>query len=67
MLNNILPGMYKTCESTYEGLDINSPLDQFTIRDLIRVEIPLGDVNLSLTNMGLAILMGAILVILVHL
>jgi len=33
---------------------MNSPLDQFTIRNLLGVDAPiLGDANLSLTNIGL--------------
>lgn len=41
---------------------INSPLEQFEIRDLINLEASvLGNVNLSLTNIGLYLIIGLII------
>jgi F-type H+-transporting ATPase subunit a len=41
-----------------------SPLDQFTIRILLGLDAPiLGDANLSLTNIGLYITIGAVIVL----
>jgi molybdopterin/thiamine biosynthesis adenylyltransferase len=38
---------------------ITSPLDQFEIRDLINLNAPiLGDLHLSLTNIGLYLIIG---------
>lgn len=44
------------------GSLINSPLEQFEIRDLINLKASvLGDVNLSLTNIGLYLIIGLII------
>ena len=40
-------------------LDINSPLDQFDIRNLISIDLPiLGNLHLSITNIGLYLFLG---------
>jgi F-type H+-transporting ATPase subunit a len=47
------------------GSLINSPLEQFEIRDLINFKASvLGNVNLSLTNIGLYLIIGLIIVLL---
>jgi F-type H+-transporting ATPase subunit a len=44
--------------------EISSPLDQFEIRNLLSIDAPiLGNVNLSLTNIGLYLTIGAFLII----
>jgi F-type H+-transporting ATPase subunit a len=40
--------------------DISSPLDQFEIRNLLSINAPiLGNLNISLTNIGLYIIIAA--------
>lgn len=43
-----------------------SPLDQFTIRDLISLDI-LGSINISLTNIGLYLVISALIILVLHL
>jgi hypothetical protein len=44
--------------------DIASPLDQFEIRNLLSLDAPmLGNLHISLTNIGLYLTMGAFLVL----
>jgi F-type H+-transporting ATPase subunit a len=44
--------------------EITSPLDQFEIRNLISLEAPvLGNLNISLTNIGLYLTIGFFLVL----
>ena len=44
--------------------NINSPLDQFEIRNLISLDAPLlANLHLSLTNIGLYLTIGAFLVL----
>lgn len=46
---------------------IISPLDQFEIRDLLSLDAPiLGNIHISLTNIGLYLSIGAFIVILTH-
>jgi F-type H+-transporting ATPase subunit a len=46
---------------------INSPLDQFQIRDLISLDAPLfGDIQISLTNIGLYLTIGAFSVLILN-
>lgn len=41
-------------------MDINSPLDQFDIRNLISIDLAiLGNLCLSITNLGLYLFLGA--------
>jgi len=41
---------------------IKSPLDQFEIRDLLSLDAPmLGDLHISITNIGLYLLIGTFL------
>ena len=43
---------------------ISSPLDQFEIRNLLSLDAPiLGNLHISLTNIGLYLTIGAILVL----
>ena len=43
---------------------INSPLDQFEIRNLLSLDAPiLGDLQISLTNIGLYLTIGAFAVL----
>jgi F-type H+-transporting ATPase subunit a len=42
------------------NLIVNSPLDQFEVRNLISLDAPiLGDLHLSITNIGLYLLIGS--------
>jgi F-type H+-transporting ATPase subunit a len=44
--------------------DIASPLDQFEIRNLLSIEAPiLGDMNISITNIGLYLLVSVFIVL----
>jgi F-type H+-transporting ATPase subunit a len=44
--------------------DIPSPLDQFEIRNLLSIDAPiLGNLHLSITNIGLYLTLGAFLVL----
>jgi F-type H+-transporting ATPase subunit a len=43
--------------------DIVSPLDQFEIRDILNVELLGGNIHLSLTNIGLYLLIGALIIL----
>lgn len=44
--------------------DNTSPLDQFAIRNLISLDLPIfGDANLSLTNIGLYLTISAFIII----
>ena len=44
--------------------DILSPLDQFEIRDLLSLDAPiLGNLHLSITNIGLYLTIGALFII----
>lgn len=43
-----------------------SPLDQFSIRDLISLDI-LGSINISLTNIGLYLIISTVIIISLYL
>ena len=43
--------------------EIKSPLDQFEIRDILNLEILSGNVHLSLTNIGLYLLIGTFIIL----
>ena len=46
---------------------INSPLDQFQIRNLLSLDAPiLGDLQISLTNIGLYLTIGAFSVLVLN-
>jgi hypothetical protein len=46
---------------------INSPLDQFQIRNLISLDAPIfGDIQISLTNIGLYLTIGAFSVLILN-
>jgi len=46
---------------------IASPLDQFEVRDLLCLNAPImGNINLSLTNIGLYLTIGALIIILLN-
>nr|YP_008758066.1 ATP synthase F0 subunit 6 [Beauveria pseudobassiana]AGW46933.1 ATP synthase F0 subunit 6 [Beauveria pseudobassiana]WNZ34422.1 ATP synthase F0 subunit a [Beauveria pseudobassiana] len=47
----------------YAFTEIRSPLDQFEIRDILNLEILGGNLHLSLTNIGLYLTIGCILVL----
>jgi len=48
--------------------EISSPLDQFTIRNLISIDAPaLANIHISLTNIGLYLLIAGWLTITYHL
>lgn len=49
-------------------LNITSPLDQFEIRNLLSLDAPiLGNLSISLTNIGLYLTIGGYLVLVLHL
>ena len=49
------------------SFSIFSPLDQFNIVDLIYIGLPiLGNINISLTNIGLYIILSFIIIFLLH-
>lgn len=44
--------------------DITSPLDQFEIRDLLSIDAPiLANLHISITNIGLYLTIGALLIL----
>jgi F-type H+-transporting ATPase subunit a len=44
--------------------DISSPLDQFEIRNLLSLEAPiLGNLNISLTNIGMYLTLGTFFIL----
>jgi hypothetical protein len=46
---------------------IASPLDQFEVRDLLSLNAPImGNLNISLTNIGLYLTTGALIIILLN-
>jgi hypothetical protein len=46
------------------GVEILSPLNQFEIRDLVSLEAPiLGNLHLSLTNIGFFLTLGAFFIL----
>lgn len=50
--------------NTYTYNEIISPLDQFEIRDLISINIPvIGNLHISLTNIGLYLTLGVLFVL----
>jgi F-type H+-transporting ATPase subunit a len=49
-------------------LNITSPLDQFEVRNLLSLDAPiLGNLSISLTNIGLYLTIGGYLVLLLNL
>ena len=47
-------------------LDTSSPLDQFIIRDLFSLDAPiLGNLHISLTNIGLYLIIGIIFILII--
>jgi F-type H+-transporting ATPase subunit a len=52
----------------YSYTDILSPLDQFEVRNLLSLNAPiLGNLNLSLTNIGLYLTIGTFLMLTLNL
>jgi F-type H+-transporting ATPase subunit a len=46
---------------------ITSPLDQFEIRDLVSLNAPiLGNLHISLTNIGLYLILGVLITLTLH-
>ena len=44
--------------------EVASPLDQFEIRNLLSIEAPImGDINISITNIGLYLLISTFIII----
>jgi len=43
--------------------EIRSPLDQFEIRDILNLEVLGGNLHLSLTNIGLYLTIGALIIL----
>jgi F-type H+-transporting ATPase subunit a len=56
--------MIKTMTQFNTLREITSPLDQFEIRNLLSMEAPiLGDINISITNIGLYLLISTFIII----
>jgi len=54
--------------SNFTYIEIPSPLDQFEIRDLLSLNAPiLGNLHLSLTNIGLYLTVATFLVLILNL
>ena len=53
--------MTPTTEVNYNTI-VASPLDQFEIRNLLSFNV-LGDINLSITNIGLYLIIGVFLIL----
>jgi F-type H+-transporting ATPase subunit a len=54
--------------SNYLFTEISSPLDQFEIRNLLSIDAPiLANIHISLTNIGLYLIIGTFLVLSLHL
>ena len=52
-----------TTEQNYSTI-VFSPLEQFEVRNLLSLDAPiLGDINLSMTNIGLYLTIGALIVL----
>jgi F-type H+-transporting ATPase subunit a len=50
------------------ALEITSPLSQFEIRDLLSLDAPiLGNLHLSITNIGLFLVIGAFFLLVINL
>jgi len=48
----------------YLFTEVSSPLDQFEIRNLLSIDAPLlGNIHISLTNIGLYLTVGAFLIL----
>jgi hypothetical protein len=64
MLNNwsANPNL-NTCFCLPSSVDNISPLDQFEIRDLLRLDITIFNVHVALTNIGFYLICGALIVI----
>ena len=49
-------------------LEVNSPLDQFEIRDLLSIDAPiLGNLHISITNIGLYLMLGGFFILTLNL
>jgi F-type H+-transporting ATPase subunit a len=60
--------MFKLTENNFSlhnntQMDVISPLDQFEIRDILNVELLAGNLHLSLTNIGLYLVIGALAIL----
>lgn len=64
-INNIFAEEPKTmCQHCDLISNNNSPLDQFEIRNLLSLNMPIiGNISLSITNLGLAITLGSTIVL----
>lgn len=64
MFNHVYNNTNLLLSSSEYFTEISSPLDQFEIRNLISLEAPImGNLNLSLTNIGLYLVIGTLLVL----
>lgn len=53
--------------TTYFYTNVNSPLDQFEIRNLLSLDAPvLGNLHLSLSNIGLYLTLGTIFILTIN-
>jgi F-type H+-transporting ATPase subunit a len=51
-------------KNPFYSTTVSSPLEQFEIRNLLSFDAPiLGDINLSLTNIGLYLIIGALIIL----
>jgi F-type H+-transporting ATPase subunit a len=44
-------------------IEVNSPLDQFEIRDILNLEILSGNFHISLTNIGFYLIIGTLVIL----
>jgi len=67
-INNYITKMYNNINVTMFFNVILSPLDQFEIRNLINLELNiLGNIQISLTNIGLYLTLSAAMVLILNL
>lgn len=59
--------LYNMPLSSHREREINSPLEQFEIRDLLSLEAPiLGDIRISITNIGLYLTIAGLFILLLN-
>lgn len=57
-----------TCFKVLSEYSAQSPLSQFEIRDLLSIDFPIfGDLHLSITNIGLYLMLGAFFILTLNL
>jgi hypothetical protein len=64
-MSNLIGGNFSLDSTRTQNtqLDILSPLDQFEIRDILNVELLGGNLHLSLTNIGIYLTIGGLIIL----